>query len=126
MEFEAYNIGGNNFFKLRDLAYAISGTEKQFDIGWDNDTRAITLVTGVAYTVIGQEMLPGDGLPKSAHRNTNINISLDGAPVDVTAYLIGGNNFVRLRDVMQLVDVSVEFDPVTRNIMIDTSLPYSD
>jgi len=25
--FEAYNINGNNFFKLRDLAYALNGTE---------------------------------------------------------------------------------------------------
>ena len=25
--FTAYNIGGNNYFKLRDLAYALNGTE---------------------------------------------------------------------------------------------------
>ena len=30
--FDAYNINDNNYFKLRDLAYILSGTEKQFEV----------------------------------------------------------------------------------------------
>ena len=30
--FDAYNINGSNYFKLRDLAYVLNGTEKQFEI----------------------------------------------------------------------------------------------
>jgi len=33
--FEAHNIDGNNYFKLRDLAKAILGTGKQFEVTWD-------------------------------------------------------------------------------------------
>jgi len=54
--FDAYNIGGNNYFKLRDLAYTLSGTEKQFEVEWDAANNAINLVTGKPYTVIGGEM----------------------------------------------------------------------
>jgi hypothetical protein len=41
VKFEAYNIGGNNYFKLRDLAMALSGTGKQFDVSWDAAENAI-------------------------------------------------------------------------------------
>jgi hypothetical protein len=39
-------------------------------------------------------------------------------------YRIEGSNYFRLRNVMQALDVSVGFDAQTRNITIDTSLPY--
>ena len=41
----AYSIGGNNYFKLRDIG-------KLFDlgIGWDNNTKAITIDTSSGYT----------------------------------------------------------------------------
>jgi len=125
-EFEAYLIGGNNFFKLRDLAYVLNGTDKQFSVGYDNETRAITLTNGEAYEPNGGEMQLGDGTSKSATLNAAINISIDGVPVEITAYLIDGNNFMRLRDVMRLLDVGVGYDNETRNITIDTSLPYTD
>jgi hypothetical protein len=44
--FNAYNIDGNNYFKLRDLAYALNGTEKQFEVGWDGAANAISLTSG--------------------------------------------------------------------------------
>ena len=124
--FEAYIIGGNNYFKLRDLALAVSGTEKQFDVGWDAETKAITLMGGMPYTIIGGEMQPGDGIPKRAALNKDIIISLDGKIVEITAYLIGGNNFVKLRDVMKLFDVGVTWDAGTRSIGIDTSIKYME
>ena len=31
----SFNIGGNNFFMLRDVAYALSGTPAQFEVTWD-------------------------------------------------------------------------------------------
>ena len=125
-EFEAYLIDGNNFFKLRDLAYVLNGTNKQFAVGYDNATRAITLTSGNAYEPDGGEMILGDGTPKSATLNTSINISIDGSPVEITAYLISGNNFMRLRDLMRLLDIGVGYDNTTRNITIDTSLPYTE
>lgn len=32
----AYMIQGNNYFKLRDFAALVNGTEKQFQVEWDN------------------------------------------------------------------------------------------
>ena len=124
--FEAYNINGNNYFKLRDLAFAVSGTEKQFNVGWDSITKAITLTSGVAYTLVGGEMAVGDGVAKSATLNTDIIISRNGTQIEITAYLIGGYNFVKLRDVMRMFDIGVTWDGANNKIGIDTSLPYKD
>ena len=46
----AYNINGNNYFKLRDLAALLNGTQAQFQVGWNDAARTITLTTDAAYT----------------------------------------------------------------------------
>lgn len=50
IDFDAYTIAGNNYFKIRDLAKALNGTEKQFEVGWDNATKTIKVNTSVEYT----------------------------------------------------------------------------
>ena len=122
--FEAYLIGGSNYFKLRDLAMALSGSEKQFAVGYNPDTQAITLTSGEPYAPQGSELKPGDGKPKEAVPNKDINIALDGTPIKITAYLIQGNNFLKLRDLMQALDVYVGWDAATSTITLDTSRGY--
>lgn len=50
--FDAYNINGNNYFKLRDVANVINGSEKQFEVTWDGSKNAINLISNKAYTVV--------------------------------------------------------------------------
>ena len=46
--FEAYNIAGNNYFKLRDLAKVLSGTTKQFEVvSWYS--KIVTPLSNVVY-----------------------------------------------------------------------------
>ena len=123
--FEAYNIGGNNFFKLRDLAYAINGSNKQFSVEWDGAANAISLTSGQPYIPVGGEMALGDGTPRLA-TPTTARVFLDGTELNATAYNIGGNNFFRLRDIMRALDIGVTWDDATRIIGIDTSMPYVD
>jgi len=125
-EFEAYLINGSNFFKLRDLAYVINGTTKQFEVGYNAATGEVTLTAGQPYTTVVGDMVLGDGSAKTATLNTTLKVSLNGTPVEITAYLIGGNNFVRLRDIMKLVNVETVYDETTRAIWLDTSKPYID
>lgn len=51
--FEAYNIGGNNFFKLRDLMEVLD-----VYVGYDNATKAITLDTSNGYEPEGAITTP--------------------------------------------------------------------
>lgn len=54
--FEAYNINNNTYFKLRDIAMAVNGTDKTFEVGWNSEHNAINLISGEAYTAQGGEL----------------------------------------------------------------------
>jgi len=122
--FDAYNIEGNNYFKLRDLAYILNGTEKQFDVGWDGANNAISLTSGRAYTVAGGEM-QGKGSGDKTPAPTSSKILLDGQEVAFTAYNIEGNNYFKLRDIGEAVDFGVDWDGTSNTIVIDTSKGYA-
>ena len=121
VEFYAYEIYGNNFFRLRDLAYILSGTEKQFDVAWNGELNAVVITSGQSYTVIGGEMALGNSTGSFTPTPSDNGFILDGEGIILTSYLINGNNFVRLRDVGAVLDFWVGFDG---RVLIDTSYPY--
>ena len=123
--FDAYEINGNNYFKLRDLAYVLSGTDKQFEIAWDGAANAISLTSGVAYTAVGGEMT-GKGAGKQNAAPTTSKILVDGKEVSFTAYEIGGNNYFKLRDVGETFNFGVDWDEAAGTIRIDTSKGYTN
>ena len=123
VEFRAYLIDGNNFFMLRALAYALNGTQAQFNVGWDGRTNTITLTSGQPYEVEGGETALGPGTAQTATPTTS-RVVLDGVELNLTAYNIGGNNFFRLRDVMRAIDVGVIWDGHANAIMLETSIGY--
>lgn len=52
-------------------------------------------------------------------------IYVDGQRVNMTAYSIGGNNYVKLRDVGEAVDFAVSYDAATKSVQIDSDAPYA-
>ncbi len=125
VSFDAYTINSNNYFKLRDLAQAVNGTEKQFEVGWDGANNAISLTTGKSYTPVGGE-LTKSGLSgtQSATLSTSA-VYIDGVKVDLTAYTIGGFNYFKLRDIAGKIDFGVGWDGSANTITIDTSVSYT-
>ena len=51
-------------------------------------------------------------------------IYVNGQRVQMEAYSIHGNNFVKLRDIGQAVDFGVEYDPATNSVHIDPNSSY--
>ena len=49
---------------------------------------------------------------------------INGQKTPLTAYLIGGSNYVRLRDVGRAVDFGVTYDAATNSVYIDSTQPY--
>ena len=121
---DAYGISGNNYIKLRDLATMVNNTAKNFEVTWDGSKNAINLISNKAYTPVGGEMAKGDGTSKQATR-TNATIFVNGGEVSMTAYTIGGNNYFKLRDVMQIFDIGVGWDATTSTATINTSESYA-
>ena len=123
IEFEAYNINGNNYFKLRDLAQAVNNTEKNFEVTWDGENNAINLISNTPYTPVGGELAKGDGTAKVATLTTS-KIYKDGEEISLTAYNINDNNYFKLRDIAKAFDIGVTWDGETNTIIIDTSASY--
>lgn len=122
--FDAYTIDGSNYFKLRDLAYVLSGTEKQFEVGWDNASKTITLTSGKSYTANGSEMGTKSAGSKAAAVSAS-KLLIDGKEVALTAYTIDGNNYFKLRDIGQAFDFGIGWDNASKTITIDTSAGYT-
>lgn len=120
---DAYLINQNNYIKLRDLAMMISGTPKNFNVGWDGAKNAINLTAYTPYTPVGGEMVAGDGQKKGANLGTSA-VLLMGNELDLTAYLIGQNNYFKLRDVMEYFNVYVGWDQQSGTASLDTSKSY--
>lgn len=54
--FDAYKVGDSNYFKLRDLAYVVNGSPKQFGVNWSEANNAIELTAKSVYVVVGGEL----------------------------------------------------------------------
>lgn len=136
VKFESYTINGNNYFKLRDLAQVLRGTNKQFEVTWNPNVLGpgvdgfvdkggfINLISNTPYTTVGGELKAGDGKTKTCTLSKSI-IAKDDVPITPTAYTINGNNYFKLRDIGQLFDFGVEWDGNRNAIMIDTNKVYT-
>jgi len=120
VKFEAYNINNNNYFKLRDIAKALNGSEKQFEVTLDGAKNAINLLTGKAYTVVGGELEVGKS-NKLNVRNTDSRIYVDGIEVSMKAYNINDNNYFKLRDLGEFIGFNVDWDGANNRVLISTN-----
>ena len=117
----AYNIGGNNYFKLRDVAAMLSGTTNQFEVTWFEETQTVSIQSGLAYTIVGGELEP---LANEARRftHTSSKIICNGAQCEFDVYTVGGNNYFKLRDLASIIGFGVGWDAVSKTIIIATQL----
>jgi uncharacterized Zn-binding protein involved in type VI secretion len=118
--FEVYNIDGSNYFKLRDLAFVLSGTKSQFSVDFDQTKQAVSCVKGAAYTPNGTELKIGEDKADSAVPSAQ-SLFVDGAAASLTAFNIGGNNFYKLRDLGAALGFNVEYDDTTRTMLITSA-----
>lgn len=114
-----YNIDGQNYFRLRDLAAALSGTSSQFDVTWNGWERQVELATGVAYT--GD--LWAENLPELATaRVSTAGLLVDGRREALAAYNIQGSSYYGLRDMGELLGFDVYWVENERCVCIYTGL----
>ena len=130
VSFTAYNIGGNNYFKLRDVAMAINGTEKNFDVVWNKELNSIELIPNQAYTAVGGELVVDSLAAPTKPVVTNSTVYIYGFPEGITpfntAFNIKNNNFFKLRDIGMAFDFGIGWDNATKTITIDTSASYTE
>ena len=118
----AYSIGGNNYVKLRDVGALL---KTRFDVRWE-DGKA-KLYNHAAYTKTSGELAAIGKDSKNATLSATAFVWGDtGAAVTgLTAYTIGGNNYIKLRDIAKLFDFDVDWRDGKAWIEPDVS-PYTE
>ena len=114
---EAYNIGGTNFFRLRDLAALLRGTAARFNVDFDANRNAVVLASGVAYALAAGESFTDRSASAVISPQT---VELDGRRVELTAYNIGGANFFGLRELSPFFGYDVSFDEAANTARIES------
>ena len=118
---EKYNVDGSNYFKLRDLAYVLNGTDAQFNVTYDAASRTMQVTTGEPYHPTGTELNLSGGDKSSTSVASTQTLMIDGVKhTDITAYNIGDNNYFKLRDLNKLLGFGLEYNDTTRTMLITT------
>ena len=125
VECEKYNIDGYNYFKLRDIAYLLSGTSSQFSVGWDAVSGTVSIVSGGSYSPVGGELEEPDRDNSATAVKSSQTILINGAVNSaLSAYNIGGSNFFKLADLGSALGFEVSYDGATNTAVI-TSADYT-
>ena len=119
----SYLINGNNYVKLRDIAYILNNTKKQFQVSWQENISAINLHSSSPYIPVGGEMHVGESGNMSADLST-VSVYLDDEQISLKAYTIKDNNYVKLDDIGKILDFLLVWDEENKNITIDTGTGY--
>jgi len=118
--FNAYNIDGSNYFKLRDIAYVLNNTESKFSVSYDSALQAIAVLTKTPYSSVGGEMTLGADESSTAIASGQ-SFSVDGKTISLTAYNIGGSNYFKLRDLGSAIGFTVDYSSTASAIIIKSS-----
>ena len=125
--FDSYNIDGFNYFKLRDIAYVMNGTAKQFAIDWNSTINTMTLTPGAAYVATGDEMTSkGKGTKPATLSNQMVFMAGESAQIAIEAYNIDGYNYFKLRDLGMVLDIGVGWDGAKNTISILSTKGYTN
>ncbi|SCY38445.1 D-alanyl-D-alanine carboxypeptidase [Lachnospiraceae bacterium XBB2008] len=111
-----YDYGNNRYISLRDLASALTGTDKHFDVSVSSEQTTIT--TGIDYAPIGGENTEFD---EEEYETGGIRInpiSIDGR--DCMYYSFAGKNaegerdlFINITDLAMALDIDLYMDTET-------------
>lgn len=114
-----YNIGGNNYFKLRDIGKLVG-----FGVDWVQETQTVEISTERMPSTT--EGITDTSVSGAAAKVSHQRIAVDGIYVNLKAYQIGGNNYVKLRDIGVQVNFGVNYDAANKRVVISPNLFYGE
>lgn len=113
----SYSIEDLNYFRLRDLATILKGTDVAFEVGYDEEKKLISITSHTDYT----------DNPTLIHLERNdiavpnaFPVLVDGQIVQPKAYTVDGFTYFNLRDLGKLLGFSVAWDSTLHSMVIDT------
>lgn len=111
-----YNINGNNYYKIRDLADELSDSASNFDVVWNENAKQVELITGKDYSGKTEDNSSNSSVVNAVPSSSKLII--DGKETNVTAYSINGNNYYKLRDLGEALSFDVYWKQETDTIYL--------
>lgn len=117
----AFTIFDTNYVKLRDVAAALSGTEKSFSVSYDATTGCVELKEGESYIPAGGELAGPADVAAIQTNQSNCKILKDGIVNEsLQCYMIDQVNYIKLRDIGTFMDFGVSWDGASNTVEITT------
>ena len=120
-----YKVNDSNYFKIRDVAALLNGTEKQFAVGYDGTKNAVTATTGQGYDRQSGDLAGAPAGGSQTAEPSNDAIYVNGEKITAEVYKINGSNYFKLRDLGKALNFYVGWS-ADRGIYIETNKPYSE
>lgn len=116
----AYNINGNNYARLRDVAMALTETESRFSVIWDSKSKSVNILSGESYTPVGGELeIPAFKKIEKVYPTIN-NFNINHSPFALKSYLINNQNYIKIRDLSSVLNFVVSFDELSDTVIISS------
>lgn len=125
---QGYNIDGNNYFKLRDIAALLAGKTASFDVNYNESKKAIEITRDADYTKLDTDLVKSaDNDAEIKSRPSFQKVFINNELVLYDAYFINGNNYFKVRDLGKTIGFYVDFDKDSNTIIIKSQkLPPKD
>ena len=112
-----YNIEGNNYIKLRDLAAIVMGKKWEFNVSYNNEEKVVSIDFDKPYEKVKGDLEEIKVEKASAALNKRPMI-INGTKRMIKTALIDGNNYVQLRDISRFVGLEVGYIAETKTITL--------
>jgi len=118
-----WRINGEDYFRLRDIALLLNGTE--FKFSYESSGSSVSLNRGTNYTKNGRELA---ALPKTNKTATKLsgNIKVGSRTVTVPAYTINSESWFKLTALADIIGFFTSYDMAGKNLLLTTSPTFTN
>lgn len=113
----SYVVEGFNYLKLRDVAAIMNGKKAQFNVGYDNEKKLISVDLNQAYEKVAGDLAEITDAKAKAKLELKA-IIVNGVEKQIRTALINNNNYLQLRDLGELAGFGVGYDAKSQTITL--------
>ncbi|MFI3175216.1 MAG: family 10 glycosylhydrolase [Bacillota bacterium] len=121
---QAYTIEGFTYFKLRDIAIVVNGTQKQFDVTWDGTRKVIQLLPQTPYS--DMLSIENEAVENTTAVTSTAQLLVGDIEERMEAYTMNGYTYYKLRDLGTALNIGITWDQDSQTIGIDTTVGYQE
>ena len=111
-----YNIDGENYFKLRDVAAVLKDSKVKFGVEYKDGL--VTLTKGADYKVLDTDQK--EVKAESKAMLTNDKVKVGETDLTAKAFKIDGNNYYRVRDLAKALDFGIDYDEASNTVLLSS------